>query len=62
MNRNENKYQIEKVLHELIRDNPDIRKMAEAYNRGLLDTDEALGHISCLIKIEKSRKREESDR
>ena len=59
--KNENKYKIEKVLHELIRDIPDIRKMAEAYDRGLLDTDEALGHISCLIKTEKNRKRQKSN-
>jgi len=60
--KNENKYKIEKVLHELIRDNPDIRKMAEAYDRGLLDTDGALGHISCLILTEKNRKRQKSNR
>jgi hypothetical protein len=56
MNRNEKKYQIEKVLHELIRDLPQVRKISQSYERGLLPDYEALAEIAEVLKQERREK------
>lgn len=55
MNRNKKKYQIEKVLHELIRDLPDIRKISQSYERGLLPDYDALAEIAEVLKHERTK-------
>lgn len=49
-NRNLNKYRIEKVLHEWIRDLPEVRKVERNYERGLLRPEDALEEIVYQIK------------
>lgn len=53
MNRNEKKYQIEKVLHELIRDLPEVRKISQNYERGLLPDYDVLAEIASFLKRER---------
>lgn len=50
VDRNENKYRIEKVLHEWIRDLPEVRKVARNYEQGLLRPEDALEEIAYQIK------------
>ena len=40
------KYEIEKVLHEIIRDLPEAATTAKAYERGVITFDEALCDIA----------------
>ena len=40
------KYEIEKVLHEIIRDLPEAATTAKAYKRGVITFDEALYDIA----------------
>ena len=50
------KYQIEKILHELIRDLPDARKAANNYRRGLLTLDECLNAIAAVYRAERENR------
>lgn len=56
MNRNEKKYQIEKVLHELIRDLPEVKRINHLYERGLLPDYDALAEIASVLKHERREK------
>ena len=47
--KNLNKYQIEKVLHEYIRELPQVRKFAKDYENGLLTFESALAEIAFYI-------------
>lgn len=46
MDKNMNKYRIEKVLHELIRDLPEVRKISRNYENGFLIFEDALKEIA----------------
>lgn len=46
----ENKYWIEKVLHEWIRDLPEVRKVAAMYEKGHLTPEDALAEIVYQVK------------
>lgn len=48
--RNLNKYRIEKVLHELIRDLPEVRKSAWNYEHGFLTFEDALEEIAKAVR------------
>lgn len=48
-------YEIEKVLHEIIRDLPDARKAADGFKRGLYTFDDALRAIAAAYRIEKEK-------
>ena len=51
--RNLNKYRIEKVLHEYIRDLPEVRKMASRYEMGLYTFEDVLEEIAYVIRKER---------
>lgn len=53
MQKNENKYKIEKVLHELIRDLPEVRRMSEKFQYGYLSIEDALEEIAYVIRQER---------
>lgn len=53
MDRNENKYQIEKVLHEIIRDMPEARRTADNFKHGYITFEEALEEIAYVVRKEK---------
>ena len=46
------KYEIEKVLHEIIRDLPEAATTAKAYKRGVITFDEALLSIAITYRRE----------
>lgn len=48
--RNEKKYRIEKVLHEILRDLPEARKISDAFENGTITDAEALGIIARIIE------------
>ena len=48
--KNENKYRIEKVLHELIRDLPEVRKVSDRFDHGMLTAEDALEEIAFHVK------------
>ena len=48
--RNQNKYRIEKILHEWIRDLPEVRKIAMMYEHGFFTPEAALEEIAYLVK------------
>lgn len=50
MQKNENKYRIEKVLHELIRDLPEVRRTSERFDHGMLTVEDALEEIAYHVK------------
>lgn len=52
---NAKKYRIESVLHEYIRDLPEVKKIVHAWNIGLLTFDEALKEIARAILEERER-------
>ena len=49
------KYQIEKILHEIIRDLPEAGKMSRSYDIGLIRPDECLEEIARIIREERKR-------
>lgn len=53
MDRNENKYQIEKVLHEIIRDMPEARRAADQFKHGYITFDDALNEIAHIYRKER---------
>lgn len=55
MEKKQNKYRIEKALHELIRDIPEIRCMADKYEHGYLMIEDALEEIAYVIKQERNK-------
>ena len=48
-----NKYRIEKVLHELIRDLPEVRKISCNYENGFLTLEDALEEIAEAVRKER---------
>lgn len=48
----ENKYRLEKVLHELIRDLPALRVLNNIFEKGYLTTDEAFIQLAEIIQEE----------
>lgn len=52
------KFEIEKVLHELIRDLPDAMKAEKYYNRGLITADETLRWIANAYRIDYDSKKQ----
>ena len=48
-----NKYRIEKVLHEYIRDLPEVKRMSEKYEHGYLTFEDALEEIAYAIRKER---------
>lgn len=48
--RNLNKYRIEKILHEWIKDLPEVRKVAAMYENGSLTPEDALAEIVYQVK------------
>ena len=54
MEKNQNKYKIEKVLHELIRDLPEVRRMSEKFEYGYLTIEAALEEIAYIVRHERS--------
>ena len=52
---NPKKYQIEKILHELIRDLPKCQKAARGFDRGLYTFDDALKIIASAYRDEISK-------
>lgn len=55
--RNLSKYRIEKVLHEYIRDLPEVRRTVRAYENGFLTFQDALREIADIVEKEE-RERE----
>lgn len=53
MDKNEKKFKIEKVLHEYIRDLPEVRRMADKYKYGYLTFEDALEEIAYVIRQER---------
>lgn len=53
--RNLNKYRIEKVLHEWIRDLPEVRNTVKAYERGTLTFSDALREIAEIVDREREQ-------
>lgn len=49
------KYRIEKVLHEIIRDLPEVQKISTGYDRGILTLDSALAEIAAIIRAERDK-------
>lgn len=46
------KFEIEKVLHELIRDLPDAQKAEKYFHRGLITVDETLRMIANAYRLD----------
>lgn len=46
-----NKYRIEKVLHEWIKDIPEVKKVAIMYENGFCTPEDALEEIAYQIKL-----------
>jgi len=51
----ENKYRLEKVIHELIRDLPEVEKINTNYERGYICIDEAFYLIDRAIRAERNK-------
>lgn len=49
-NRNQNKYRIEKILHEWIKDIPEVKKVAMIYENGFCTPEDALAEIVYQVK------------
>ena len=47
---NEKKFKLEKVLHEIIRDLPEVKKINERYEKGFYTLDNALEEIAYILK------------
>lgn len=52
------KFEIEKVLHELIRDLPEAQKAEMYFNRGLITVDETLRLIASAYRIDYDSKKQ----
>ena len=50
------KYEIEKRLHEIIRDLPDCQRIESSLKRGLITTAEALEAVAKVVREEVSKK------
>lgn len=53
------KYNLEKVLHEIIRDIPGAAKVEQKFNRGFMTFDDALKEIAFLYREEKEKENNE---
>lgn len=53
------KYNLEKVLHEIIRDIPGAAKVEQKFNRGFMTFDDALKEIASLYRDEKEKENSE---
>ena len=42
-------YEIDRVLHRIIRNNDDVRQIAQYYSNGMLSIAEALRAMACII-------------
>lgn len=51
----ENKYRLEKVLHELIRDLPEVRKINDSFEKGYICIDECFSLIDKAINAERNK-------
>ena len=49
------KYNLEKVLHEIIRDIPGAAKVEQYFSKGIITIEEALYQISIIIREEKEK-------
>ena len=54
--RKHNKYDMEKVIHEFIRDLPEARKIENLFHKGYITAEEALRELA--DEIERERKHE----
>lgn len=50
-----NKFEIEKALHEVIRDLPDAARYAEMFRRGQAPLQDCLSAIAATIRAEKAK-------
>lgn len=56
-----NKYRIEKMIHELIRDIPEIAKVNREWERGYITTDELLHDIANIYRDEIDKEWEDEE-
>ena len=55
MKHKENKYRLEKVLHELIKDLPEVERVNRLFESGFITSEDAYQAISEIIRQEKER-------
>ena len=54
---NQNKYRLEKVLHELIRDLPTLRVLNNIFEKGYITADEAFRQAAEIIQEESMKEK-----